>query len=124
MVKLLFIDDDAVLCALVKRMLGPLCSLKVVSPEEAGSQIEAGDHDLIVSDLYMDVLTGLDVVKMARNRSDRQVPVILVTAGSGGDRLLQQAIAEGACGFIEKPFGDYKDFLARVIQLAGAERIG
>ena len=114
--RLLFIDDDLLLRELARPLLANTFDLTICGPEDAVSLIEQEDFDLIVSDLYMGDISGLDIVNASKLKA-QQPPVILFTAGDTGDKLLQLSIDSGACGFIEKPFGGRKEFIQKLAAL-------
>jgi len=77
-----------------------------------------GDIDLVLLDLMMPELSGLDV--LARMRSDaryRELPCIILTA-AGQEQQYRQAMALGATDFMTKPFSP-KKLYARAAELAG-----
>jgi DNA-binding response OmpR family regulator len=70
--------------------------------------------DLVVLDLGLPDMDGVDVCRVLRRRSD--VAIIVVTArGEEADRVL--ALDEGADDYLGKPF-DYEELVARVLALA------
>ncbi len=66
--------------------------------------------DVVIIDLGLDDIDGMEVVRAIRHSSD--VPILIVSA-----RVEQQSVAKGkelgADDYIVKPF-DYKDFLSRL----------
>ncbi|RHK03333.1 DNA-binding response regulator [Acidaminococcus sp. AM05-11] len=77
---------------------------------EALVQIQAGKPDIILLDIMMPVLDGLEVCKQVRKISD--VPIIMLTAkDSDDDRILGLEI--GADDYISKPFNT-REVVARV----------
>lgn len=114
--RLLFIDDDQLLRELARPLLATTFDLTICGPEDAVSLIEREDFDIIVSDLYMGEISGLDIVNASKLKA-QQPPVILITAGDIGDKLLQLSIDSGACGYIEKPFGGRKEFIQKLAAL-------
>jgi DNA-binding NtrC family response regulator len=67
-------------------------------------QIRTGNHDIILSDVRMPQVSGLDILAAAREQ-DPMTPVILMTAQAS----LQSAIAavnSGAFYYIQKPFSN------------------
>jgi two-component system chemotaxis response regulator CheY len=59
---------------------------------------------LILCDLHMPQMDGLDFLRHKQRRNlAPNVPLLLITADPGNPRLLQ-AMAEGAQGFLTKPF--------------------
>jgi len=119
--RLLFIDDDKLLRELARPLLSGSFDLTICGPEEAVGLIEHQEFDLIVSDLYMGEVSGLDIVNTVKLRG-HQTPVILITAGDIDDKLLQQTIESGACGYIEKPFGGRKDLIQKLAAITTLPR--
>ncbi len=77
-------------------------------------QIRAGTHDLILSDVRMPQVSGLDILTAAREQ-DPMTPVILMTAQAS----LQSAIGavnSGAFYYIQKPFSN--DELVAILRRA------
>jgi len=73
------------------------------SGEEAVTRLEAQEFDIIVSDIKMPGLTGLDVLERSRTLNPRAA-VILITAYATVDSAIE-ALRLGACDYLEKPFG-------------------
>jgi two-component system chemotaxis response regulator CheY len=62
----------------------------------------AGSFDLILSDIDMPEMNGVELVKRIRTELGSATPIVML---SGEDRTtLQMAIAAGATGAIAKPF--------------------
>jgi two-component system response regulator HydG len=77
-------------------------------------QIRSGQHDIILSDVRMPQVSGLDILAAAREQ-DAMTPVILMTAQAS----LQSAIAavnSGAFYYIQKPFSN--DELVAILRRA------
>jgi two-component system, OmpR family, response regulator ResD len=73
-------------------------------------QVQAGKPDIILLDIMMPVLDGLEVCKQVRKISD--IPIIMLTAkDSDDDRILGLEI--GADDYISKPFNT-REVVARV----------
>ncbi|MGH7562255.1 MAG: sigma-54-dependent transcriptional regulator [Gemmatimonadales bacterium] len=67
-------------------------------------QIRAGTHDIVLTDVRMPQVTGLDILQAAKEQ-DPVTPVILMTAQAS----LQTAIAavnQGAFYYVQKPFSN------------------
>lgn len=80
------------------------------SGEEALEMIEKKMPDLIVLDLVMPGLTGLEVCRIVRKSS--QVPIIVLSAkGSERDKVV--ALEYGADDYLTKPFG-MNELIARI----------
>ncbi|HEY0760410.1 MAG TPA: response regulator transcription factor [Acidisarcina sp.] len=109
---LLLIDDDVELCAMLTEYL-----------QQEGFRVEVGHrgdtglaralasgHDLVVLDLMLPGLNGLDVLRRIRETS--RIPVLLLTArGSEVDRIVGLEI--GADDYLSKPFNP-RELLARI----------
>jgi two-component system C4-dicarboxylate transport response regulator DctD len=72
------------------------------SAEAAMRAVHAGFPGVIVSDIRLPGMSGLDLLAQCRERAP-DVPVILVT-GHGDISMAVQAMRDGAYDFIEKPF--------------------
>ena len=76
-----------------------------------------GKFDLVITDVRMPGITGLDVARTIRKIAP-DVPVIVITA-FGGMETAVEAMKEGACYFLEKPFERKQLLLAVENTLAG-----
>jgi len=75
---------------------------QAVDGAEALDRLGAGDVDVVVTDLRMPKVDGMDVLRHAAEHNPH-VPVIMITAyGSVGQAV--EAIKAGAFDYIEKPF--------------------
>lgn len=59
--------------------------------------------DLVVTDIRLPVISGLDIVKTIKSQKGTAIPVI-VLSGMGSEEDAQQAFALGADDYIHKPF--------------------
>lgn len=69
---------------------------------EAAEKLKAEHFDVIVSDLRMPIVDGMDLLRMAKQK-DRDVVFIVVTAYGTAENAVE-AIKLGASGYIAKPF--------------------
>lgn len=74
----------------------------VGSTHEAMERLSSRPYPIVLSDIYLDDRTGLDVLAAAR-KSNPQCAVILMT-GRGSMETVMQATAGGAFDYISKPF--------------------
>jgi FixJ family two-component response regulator len=96
-------DDTAVLEVLEEYLL--LQGFKVLVSEngrEALRELKKEQIDLVLTDMYMPEMTGMDLIERVR-RYDQQVPIILLT-GYSTVELTIDALRAGATNFIVKPF--------------------
>jgi len=119
----LYLDDEEPLVFLMTRMLERL-GYRVsgyVRAEEALAAVRAdpGQFDLVVSDLNMPRMSGLDVAReLARLRPD--LPVLL-TSGYLTEEVREQALQLGVRELIYKP-NTVEDLCAAVQRFAGAPK--
>ena len=72
--------------------------------DDAIALMSASEIDLVLTDWHMPVMTGLDFMKKVKAQKDfQQIPFLMVTGEMGKEKIVQ-AIREGACGYIIKPF--------------------
>jgi putative two-component system response regulator len=113
MSRILVIDDERVIRGLVVEIL-EAAGHTVTSAENAEQALELlddMDFDLVVSDVIMPGLSGLELLELVRARR-ASLPVILVT-GAGTYDTLSQALTRGAAGLVTKPFA-HKDLQSAV----------
>jgi two-component system response regulator HydG len=77
-------------------------------------QIRSGAHDLILSDVRMPQVSGLDILNAAREQ-DPMTPVILMTAQASLQSAIS-AVNSGAFYYIQKPFSN--DELVAILRRA------
>jgi two-component system response regulator HydG len=118
--RVLLVDDDASLCetlALGLRKRGFVATFRT-SADEALRAFDAEDFDVVVTDLNMRGLGGIELCeRIAGSRPD--VPVIMLTAFGSLDSAVA-AIRAGAYDFINKPVE--LDVLAIAVDRAAAHR--
>jgi len=110
--RVLIIDDDVELCELVAEYLTPEgFEVEAVHNGEDGlRRALPGDHVLVVLDVMLPKMNGLDVLRQLRKQS--RVPVLILTArGDDVDRIVGLEI--GADDYLPKPFNP-RELLARI----------
>jgi two-component system response regulator CpxR len=103
MERILVIDDDLELCELVTEYLeAEGYAVEGVTDSTAGLQRAlANEHDLLVLDVMMPQLNGLDLLRRLRPQSN--LPVLMLTArGRDTDRIV--GLELGADDYLPKPF--------------------
>ncbi|MBY0505429.1 MAG: response regulator transcription factor [Bryobacteraceae bacterium] len=109
--RLLLIDDDAELCSLLGSFLAPHpVELTASHNGRDGLQLALdGRFDLVILDVMLPVIDGLEVLRQLRKRS--RVPVLMLTARTElADRMA--GFQEGADDYLSKPFHP-EELLAR-----------
>ena len=105
----LIVDDSSVMRKIVERSLRQ-AGIEEMVVHEAGNGIEAlellraGKMDLILSDINMPAMDGLELLRQIKMQNLAPgVPVVMITTESSEEHV-RQAIASGARGYIRKPF--------------------
>jgi DNA-binding response OmpR family regulator len=111
----LLIDDDARLAALVAEYLGANEVDVTVAPdgEKGLGSLARGNFDVVLLDIMLPGVDGLEVCKRIRALPDKgQVPVLMLTAkGDDVDKIV--GLELGADDYLAKPFNP-RELLARV----------
>src|SRR5208283_3882542 len=105
----LIVDDSTVMRKIVERSLrqaglDPLVVFEAGSGSEGLDVLKAQKVDLILSDINMPSMDGLEFLRQLRVQNLAPgVPVVMITTESSME-FVQQAIQAGAQGYIRKPF--------------------
>lgn len=115
--KILIADDDDDLRALISLKLTRLNHVvtEVSNGEELIGALETSDPDLIISDLQMPLLSGIEALSKLR-RTDWSVPFILMT-GHPGPTTHDRANRLGAAYIVHKPLD--LDYLCKLVSELG-----
>ena len=71
---------------------------------EALALINQGDFDLVLSDINMPVMDGLEFIRTMQTLDKaKNIPVVMITT-EGGEKHVVEALSLGAKGYIRKPF--------------------
>lgn len=98
----LIIDDEAGICALLENALKPLYNLHTcLNGKDAFKQIDSLDYDVIITDLKLPDVSGLEILKYAKGK-DEFTEVIMIT-GYGSIETASQAINLGVFSYLLKP---------------------
>ncbi|MFK8007879.1 MAG: response regulator transcription factor [Saprospiraceae bacterium] len=71
--------------------------------KEALEKIKTESPDLIVADIVMPQVSGLELITFVRKKMKSQLPIIMISA-LGNDDTVLEAFRLGATDFISKPF--------------------
>lgn len=120
--KILVVDDEPPILRTLKRNLGGRGYevLTATSGEEALAQIEEHLPDLLILDLMLPGISGLEVCQKVREWS--QMPIIILSA-RGEEQQKVAALELGADDYLTKPFG-LDELVARIrVALRRAEQL-
>jgi CheY-like chemotaxis protein len=125
MEKILVIEDDQPLCWLIQKILAEKYQITTItSSVEAWCWLTEGNYpDVIVSDISMPVMSGLELLENLKSSSlFKHIPV-LVLSGYTDAKKRKESMDLGATAYMEKPF-EPKHLLKTVdnlVQLANRE---
>ena len=108
-IRALIVDDSSVMRKIVERSLRQ-AGIDLKQVLEAGNGAEAltvlqeSPVDLILCDINMPVMDGLEFVKQLSGVANAKgVPIVMITT-EGSESHVVQALSHGAKGYIRKPF--------------------
>lgn len=100
----LIVDDDQLLRTLLKDALRDVpCTVREASSGDlALSLIEQAAPAVVILDLIMPGKSGLEVLKLLKAR--QVTSKVIVVSALDSEKLVQTAMADGANGYLVKPF--------------------
>lgn len=107
--QVLIVDDSSVMRKIVERSLrqaglDPMVVFEAGSGVEALKVLSSQQVQLILSDINMPSMDGLEFLRQLRAQNLAQgVPVVMITTESSEEHV-KQAIVSGAQAYIRKPF--------------------
>jgi two-component system chemotaxis response regulator CheY len=124
--KVLIVDDNAYMLTILRTLLHGF-SIKTVyesrDPADAFDIVRSDTVDIIITDYQMDILDGLDFVRLVRTGDDSPnplIPIVMVSAYSERSRV-QKARDAGVTEFCCKPI-TARDMFAKLAAIVNAPR--
>ena len=111
--RILAVDDEMDMLALLKMIIEGYSDHQVMAtnnPLEASELLEKENFDLILTDLKMPGMDGMEVLAKAKEK-DEDALVLVITA-YGSLESAEEAVTKGAFDFITKPFRKEQILLA------------
>ena len=110
--RILVIDDEYQITRVLKRSLGAhRYDVRTAADGESGLDLFRDFHpDLVITDLSMPEMNGIEVCRAIRKSSE--IPIIVLSV-RGEEQVKVEALDAGADDYITKPFG-MNELLARV----------
>ena len=108
-IRALIVDDSSVMRKIVERCLRQAgMDLGQVSEASNGAEalalVNENAFDLILSDINMPVMDGLEFIRHLKElEKGKNVPIVMITT-EGGEKSVLEALSLGAKGYIRKPF--------------------
>jgi DNA-binding NtrC family response regulator len=103
--RILVVDDEPNMLRLLKTILMDRTGYEVTTtnnPLEVSKLLQEGPFDLVITDLKMPLVDGIDLIDIIK-KIDAGLPIIIITA-YGTMETAEEAIQKGAYDFITKPF--------------------
>lgn len=103
--KILIVDDELDMLELLEMIIVEKTPYQVVTtnnPLEVPPLLKEGSFNLLITDLRMPGLSGLDLIRETK-KIDPDLPIIVITA-FGSSQSAEESIYEGAYDYITKPF--------------------
>ena len=115
--QILLLDDEPIVGKRLAPALTKLgCQVETFSePLAAAQRLTEKDFDIVVTDIRMDELDGIEILQRVKERNQR-TRVVMIT-GYATLEVAREALAKGAFDFIAKPFKP-RDLLETVVQAA------
>jgi two-component system chemotaxis response regulator CheY len=106
--RILIVEDSATMRSLLASALEELDSLVKITEASSGfealRQLPRNSYDLIVTDINMPDINGLELVSFVKsNDKYREIPLIIVST-EGSDRDRDKGLGLGADHYLVKPF--------------------
>ncbi|MEO8849641.1 MAG: ATP-binding protein [Casimicrobiaceae bacterium] len=122
--RVLVADDNADMAAFLARVLGSRWSVEFATDGlQALESIKANPPDVLISDVMMPRLDGLQLVQTLRSDpATRTLPIILLSARAGEEARVE-GLSVGADDYLTKPFSA-RELLARVDNQLMRSRLG
>ena len=120
MAKILIVDDSASMRNMVATTLKTRGHniTEAADGQQAVTQAKQTSFDVVVSDVNMPVMNGIELIKNLRSMPNyKYTPILLLTTESGDDRKNEGKQA-GATGWLVKPFNPEK-LLATIDRVLG-----
>lgn len=105
MAQILIVDDEVDMLALLAMIINEKSSHRATTtnnPLEVPKLIKEGAFDLMITDLKMPGMDGIELIAEVR-KIDKSIPILIITA-YGSVESAEDAIHKGAYDYITKPF--------------------
>ena len=117
-ISVLVVDDSALMRNLISKMIEATEGLSVVDTAMNGKfaleKIEKHDPDVIVLDLEMPEMNGIEFLRERKKRGIRIPVIILSSIAEKGASVTMEALSLGASDFVQKPSGSVSVDIATV----------
>ena len=103
--KILVADDEPMLLKTIELKLKKEGYEVITTADgrEAIAKIEELNPDMVITDIMMPYASGLEIVSMVRQKIQRKIPIIMLSAMEQ-EKVVMEAFDLGADDYITKPF--------------------
>ena len=127
-ISVLVVDDSALMRNLISRMIedtpGLVVAEKAMNGNFALQKIPRVEPDVIVLDLEMPEMNGIEFLKERRKR-DINIPVVILSSiAAKGAEITMEALSLGASDFVQKPSGSISEDIHVVKDTLVAKLLG
>jgi len=77
--------------------------ITTIDGREAVAKIETEDPDMVITDIMMPYVSGLEIVAIVRKKAGKKIPIIMLSAMEQ-EKVVMEAFELGADDYITKPF--------------------
>ncbi|TCU72769.1 sporulation transcription factor Spo0A [Tissierella praeacuta] len=122
--KIVIADDNREFSEILTRFISSYEEFQIVGVAKDGIEaldmIDREKPDVLILDIIMPHLDGLEVLERLHDRVEYNLPKVIILSAVGQDKITQRAIELGAHYYVVKPF-DFRIFIKRLRQIAGIE---
>ena len=125
--RILIVEDSATMRSLLASSLEDLNSPTKIVEAESGFEalrfLPREDFDLVVTDINMPDINGLELVSfIKRNEKYAEIPLVIVST-EGSDRDREKGLGLGADAYLVKPFDpdELRQIVTDLLAASGAE---
>lgn len=103
--KILVAEDEPMLLKTIELKLKKEGYEVIVTADgrQAAEQIESANPDMVITDIMMPYVSGLELINLIRQKLNRKTPVIILSAMEQ-EKVVMEAFELGADDYITKPF--------------------
>jgi two-component system, chemotaxis family, chemotaxis protein CheY len=124
----LLVDDSSSIRAIIKKIIkmsgfdvGEF--LDASDGQEAMAVLRQNPVDIVLTDINMPNMNGLDLIARMKDNPDLAgIPVVVVST-EGSEKMMAEAMALGAVGYVKKPFvpEEIKNTLNRILEVGSGD---
>lgn len=121
-IKVVIADDNKEFCEILNQFISSHNEFEIIGIANDGVEaleiVEREKPKILVLDIIMPHLDGLEVLERLHNSEDDYFPNTIILSAIGQDKITQRAMQLGADYYVIKPF-DFEVFIKRLKEIAG-----